>query len=253
MKHGYAVGRACAAGLWVALTTAWGASTNSLPVRVWTARNGQTVEASFEKVETVYVHLRKADGSKSVITLASLVEADQKLARELAGQGQTKVAKSEPEKPVVPDAVRELFGEELRDNRNKKVGVEALAGKTIGIYFSAHWCPPCRAFTPELVKFHKGLAAAGKPFEVVFVSSDRDSDAMFDYMKEMNMPWLALPHGDKRGAALKTKFGVAGIPKLAIVTADGATITTEGRGDVGRGLSAYDAWQQAVGKPGGAK
>jgi thiol-disulfide isomerase/thioredoxin len=29
---------------------------------------------------------------------------------------------------------------------------EALAGKTVVLYFSAHWCPPCRAFTPQLAK-----------------------------------------------------------------------------------------------------
>jgi len=26
------------------------------------------------------------------------------------------------------------------------------AGRTLGLYFSAHWCPPCRGFTPKLGK-----------------------------------------------------------------------------------------------------
>jgi len=34
---------------------------------------------------------------------------------------------------------------------------EALIGKTVMIYFSAHWCPPCRKFTPKLIKFYKNM------------------------------------------------------------------------------------------------
>lgn len=50
----------------------------------------------------------------------------------------------------------------------------ALDGKIKMLYFSAHWCPPCRRFTPELAASYNKLKAAGKNVEVVFVSSDRD-------------------------------------------------------------------------------
>jgi len=65
----------------------------------------------------------------------------------------------------------------------------AFAGKTVGLYFSAHWCPPCRGFTPELAKFYKKHHES-KNFEVVFISSDRDEQAFKEYYE--SMPWLCL-------------------------------------------------------------
>merc|ERR1719326_2461834 len=99
--------------------------------------------------------------------------------------------------------------------------MEALAGKVLGIYFSAHWCPPCRGFTPKLVE----------NFEIIFASSDRDEAAFKEYFGDM--PWLALPHGDRRKEQWSNLFGVNGIPSLAIVDADGTTITKDGRAAVG--------------------
>ncbi|MCF7818095.1 MAG: redoxin family protein [Kiritimatiellales bacterium] len=146
--------------------------------------------------------------------------------------------------PTASEAVKGLFGKELRNARDKKVPVDALAGKTIGIYFSAHWCPPCRAFTPELVKFHKEMTKQGKPFEIVFVSSDREENEMDSYMKEMDMPWLALEFSDDHKASLKTKYNVASIPTLVIIDADGNLITDKGRSDVAKyGVDAFDRWK----------
>jgi len=61
-----------------------------------------------------------------------------------------------------------------------------------GLYFSAHWCPPCRGFTPELAKFYKQMKEkVGDKFEIIFISSDRSEGDWKGYFAEM--PWLSIP------------------------------------------------------------
>ena len=138
--------------------------------------------------------------------------------------------------------LEELFPGTLLDSDGKEVSKDALAGKTVGIYFSAHWCPPCRSFTPNLVKFRDKNK---KNFEVVFVSSDRSPKAQMDYMKEAGMKWYTLPHRSDEANALAKKFEVRGIPSLVIVSEDGKTITKNGRGDVSSNpKGALKSWQK---------
>jgi thiol-disulfide isomerase/thioredoxin len=78
--------------------------------------------------------------------------------------------------------------------------------KSIGIYFSAHWCPPCRAFTPELAKLYKEAQESTPSLRMVFVSCDRDEKAFDEYRAEM--PWPAAPLSS--GALLKEYFQFSG-------------------------------------------
>jgi nucleoredoxin len=132
-------------------------------------------------------------------------------------------------------ALEGLLGSTVLDGKGNPVSVSAISQnkKIVGLYFSAHWCPPCRGFTPQLAVFYEDLKEEqGDQFEVVFVSSDRDQQSWQEYFNEM--PWLALPFDDRaRKAALSEKYGVRGIPTLVIL--DGKTgklITTDGRGKV---------------------
>ena len=77
------------------------------------------------------------------------------------------------------------------NGKGEQVSGSSLEGKSLGLYFSAHWCPPCRGFTPMLVSAYNAVQAAnpGK-FEIVFLSSDRDEAAFKEYFGEM--PWLLL-------------------------------------------------------------
>lgn len=141
-----------------------------------------------------------------------------------------------------------LKSEDGRDGLFTKDGtevkVDTLASKStdavIGIYFSAHWCPPCRGFTPKLAECYQELRDAGKDFEVVFVSSDKDEDAFKEYMA--TMPWVAVPFAEtKLIKALNSVFDVQGIPTLILLKPDGTLITSDGREAVVYGAE-YFPW-----------
>ena len=101
-------------------------------------------------------------------------------------------------------------------------------GKVIGVYFSAHWCPPCRGFTPKLAEKYKELRAAGHEFEVIFVSSDRSEEDAASYYADM--PWKMLKYSERDiKSSVSQAFNVNGIPFLALLNGEGEVITTDGR------------------------
>ena len=96
-------------------------------------------------------------------------------------------------------------------------------------YFSAHWCPPCRQFTPMLSDFYGEVS---DDLEIVFVSSDRSPDDMISYMKESHGDWCGVEHNSALANDLKQKYGVQGIPMLVVVKKDGSVVTKDGRSHV---------------------
>jgi len=108
---------------------------------------------------------------------------------------------------------------------------DALAGKIVGLYFSAHWCPPCRGFTPKLGEAYTKYKALGKQLEIVFVSSDNSETEFDEYFAEQ--PWLALPYAARdEKAALSKKYKVSGIPTFVILDESGELITKDGRSEI---------------------
>ncbi|KAL2547004.1 putative nucleoredoxin 1 [Forsythia ovata] len=108
-----------------------------------------------------------------------------------------------------------------------KVRVSELVGKNILLYFSAHWCPPCRAFLPKLIEAYHEIKAKDDKFEVIFISSDRNQTSFDEFFS--TMPWLAIPFGDNRKGSLSRLFKIQGIPMLVALGPTGKTVTTEAR------------------------
>merc|ERR1711976_751511 len=144
--------------------------------------------------------------------------------------------------------VEGLVGKEVINKSGEKVAVASLCqgDKVIGLYFSAHRCPPCRGFTPQLVEFYnKFKAANGDKFEVIFMSCDRDESSFKGYYD--SMPWLAVDFDDKElTQSAMQEFGIRGIPTLVLL--DGATgevINANARSNVTADMSGANfPWKQ---------
>ena len=127
----------------------------------------------------------------------------------------------------------------LVDASGRTVSVSsALANKAgVALYFSAHWCPPCRQFTPILAETYK-KSYKEKGLEIIFVSSDRDDASFRDYFA--TMPWLALPFSERRlKDQLASKLAISGIPALVVFDAQGRLVESDGRSAVMKNPSSF--------------
>ncbi len=102
--------------------------------------------------------------------------------------------------------------------------------QVFALYYGASWCPPCRAFSPELVKFIERVGPANPRLTVVLVSSDKTDAAMFSYMKEEKMPWVSMPRERLTKSPALVAYTKGGIPQLVIVDRHGTVLADSYRG-----------------------
>lgn len=95
---------------------------------------------------------------------------------------------------VLKDVALQPGGTYFTDHKNfnkEDISYRDLLGGIRGFYFSANWvcysekntnrkfiitylqCPPCRAFTPQLIEAYRIIRQREPNFEILFVSSDR--------------------------------------------------------------------------------
>jgi nucleoredoxin len=98
--------------------------------------------------------------------------------------------------------------------------------KLIVLYFSAHWCAPCRKFTPQLVDYYNQVAPQRPDFEVIFVSCDRSRFNWETYMREARMPWPAIDYDQLTELGGLRQLGGNGIPSLVLLDAKGQLLSS---------------------------
>jgi len=124
--------------------------------------------------------------------------------------------------------LRRMFGDTLLTKEGEQPTKKVLGDATaIGLYFSAHWCPPCRTLTPQIAEWYTNTLKE-KGMEIIYVSRDRTEEQYKSYYKEQ--PWVAIPYEEQdKIDALSKKYKVKSIPTLVILDSDGKLITKEGR------------------------
>ena len=114
----------------------------------------------------------------------------------------------------------------------------------IALYFSAHWCPPCRMFTPKLAEFYKTVNKDKKEIEVIFVSLDQNEDQFNEYYE--SMPWITVPYESDNRELLSDTYGIQGIPALLVFKSNGKLIDKNGRNTImSKQNGAIDQWNSA--------
>jgi thiol-disulfide isomerase/thioredoxin len=134
-------------------------------------------------------------------------------------------------------------------NADGKAPVTPLRQKKyLFIYFSASWCPPCHRFTPGLVEFYNKNQKDGD-FDLLFVSGDRNQEAMTAYMKEHKMPWAGAKWGSKAAKSLQKQYCGPGIPCLVLLDENDIVVADSFAGEEYLGpqsvLKKYEALKEA--------
>ncbi|XP_064159708.1 nucleoredoxin-like isoform X1 [Anguilla rostrata] len=133
--------------------------------------------------------------------------------------------------PWGPKPFAEVVEGPLLRSSGQTADSSSLEGSYVGVYFSAHWCPPCRSLTRVLAESYQTVKDSGQKFEIVFVSADRSEDSFKQYFSEM--PWVAVPYTDEgRRSRLNRLYGIQGIPTLILLDPEGHVITRQGRVEV---------------------
>ncbi len=221
--------------------------------------------ASAELIAALKSGMYSLSADKTAAVLEQMAAADERrqvqteIARKSNARYQAQVARERsaksPQVESVGGASPDFLKGDLVQYRNGStvhVDNSVLANKKlIAVYFSAHWCGPCRKFTPQLVEYYNRVASQHPEFEIVFYSRDRTAADFETYMRETNMPWLAIDFSKLKDNQGLAKNAGPGIPSLVLFDSTGNLISSSYVGSQYRGPQQVLADLDAIfaGKP----
>ncbi len=105
----------------------------------------------------------------------------------------------------------------LKSIDGELINLEDYKGNYILIDFWASWCPPCKQAIPYIIKIFNDYG--GNRFYVFGIGLE-DENALFNYSRSQNIPYLILA-GNKE---IANYYKVQAIPTLVLLDPDGKII-----------------------------
>ena len=165
---------------------------------------------------------------------AAQIEQDRKLNalyQAKQAEARSRPAAPQPTGTLLLDSLKQKLVRCREGGTSRADGSELEKKKLIGLYYSAHWCGPCRKFTPQLVEYYNRVAPAHPEFEIIFVSADRSRFAWETYIQETKMPWLAIDYDQLADMTGVKTLGGDGIPSLLVVDEGSHIVASSYDGD----------------------
>lgn len=196
--------------------------------RTWTNAEGQQAELELYAVKEYqgekYGEFRMKNGRTTKLRSSQLSADDAKYLAEWkpnAPEDLSDKNSANREGDATSVFERHLEGNlvKLESGKLKRHKEHSVPSKYYVFYYTAYWCPPCRAFTPSLVDWYE--KNKNDNFELVLISSDRDEASMEKYAKEKKMPWPQLSLDKTQRFKGAHNHGVRGIPSLIVCDLEG--------------------------------
>lgn len=204
----------------------WSALCQAAEFKKWTDTTGRV--ADLQLISTTgdagqkVGRFKTINGTTVSIPASNLCEADAKLLNEWTAsptsQPQTESSKSIFDETLQSDLVK------LEGRRVGKYKMAAPPTKYYIFYYSASWCPPCQAYTPQLVEWYLDSIKNNPHFELIFISKDRSEDDMEEYIKTKHMPWPAIKYSKIENFKSLFPHDVSGIPSVIVCNLKGEVV-----------------------------
>ena len=125
-----------------------------------------------------------------------------------------------------------LLGPKLVDGTlQTRQTAEVLKGSIVALFFDASWDPSAIRMAEILAGSRNSAAKAGKPFEVVFISSDPDKEAFASFIG--GSPFFAIPFTEwQLRSGLVKEFGATQKPFIVVLGPDGEILNADARQDI---------------------